>query len=59
MLPAYETIYFPAQRIHMDQDKPRENADLIFENDTYLAEKITHFDYKNEPNRALTLRGSR
>jgi hypothetical protein len=30
---AYETIYFPAQRIHLAQDKPRENADLIFEND--------------------------
>jgi uridine kinase len=33
---AYETIYFPAQRIHLAHDKPRENADLIFENDTYL-----------------------
>ena len=30
---AYETFYFPAQRIHLAQDKPRENADLIFEND--------------------------
>lgn len=30
---AYETIYFPAQRIHLAQDKPREHADLIFEND--------------------------
>jgi uridine kinase len=30
---AYETIYFPAQRIHLAQDQPRENADLIFEND--------------------------
>lgn len=30
---AYETIYFPAQRIHLSKDKPRENADLIFEND--------------------------
>jgi len=30
---AYDTIYFPAQRIHLTQDKPRENADLIFEND--------------------------
>lgn len=33
---AYDTIYFPAQRIHVTQDKPRENADLIFENDTYI-----------------------
>jgi uridine kinase len=32
---AYETIYFPAQRIHLAQDQPREHADLIFENDTY------------------------
>jgi len=32
---AYDTIYFPAQRIHLAQDKPRENADLIFENDSY------------------------
>ena len=30
---AYDTVYFPAQRIHLAQDKPRENADLIFEND--------------------------
>lgn len=32
---AYDTIYFPAQKIHLAQDKPRENADLIFENDTH------------------------
>ena len=32
---AYDTIYFPAQRIHLAQDKPRENADLIYENDCY------------------------
>ena len=30
---AYETIYFPAQRIHLAQDHPRESADLILEND--------------------------
>jgi uridine kinase len=29
---AYETIYFPAQKIHLLQDKPRENSDLIFDN---------------------------
>ncbi len=29
---AYDTIYFPAQRIHLTLDKPREHADLIFEN---------------------------
>ena len=32
---AYDTIYFPAQRIHLAQDNPREHADLIFENDIY------------------------
>lgn len=32
---AYETIYFPAQRIHLTHDNPREHADLIFENDSY------------------------
>jgi uridine kinase len=32
---AYESIYFPAQRIHLTRDNPRENADLIFENDSY------------------------
>lgn len=32
---AYETIYFPAQKIHLTHDNPRENADLIFENDSY------------------------
>ena len=32
---AYETIYFPSQRIHLTRDNPRENADLIFENDSY------------------------
>ena len=32
---AYETIYFPAQRIHLAHDNPRDNADLILENDTY------------------------
>lgn len=32
---AYETIYFPAQRIHLAHDNPRENADLILKNDPY------------------------
>src|ERR1051325_1364711 len=39
---AYETIYFPAQRIHLAQDKPRENADLIFENDIYAKQPVLH-----------------
>jgi uridine kinase len=29
---AYETIYFPAQRLHFDIDRPRDSADLIFSN---------------------------
>lgn len=33
---AYEAIYFPAQRIHLAQDRPREGADLILENDRAL-----------------------
>jgi uridine kinase len=33
---AYETIYFPAQKIHLDIDKPRESADLIIDNDPNL-----------------------
>src|SRR5215813_1388829 len=37
---AYDTIYFPAQRIHLAQDKPRENADLIFENDIYAKQPV-------------------
>ena len=32
---AYETIYFPAQKIHLAHDKPLENADLILENDAH------------------------
>jgi uridine kinase len=30
---AYNTIYFPAQRIHLDRDDPRRVADLIIIND--------------------------
>ena len=35
---AYDTIYFPAQRIHLALDKPQENADVIFENDIYRSQ---------------------
>jgi len=30
---AFETIYFPAQKIHFDRDDPRRAADLILHND--------------------------
>lgn len=33
---AYETIYFPAQRIHLERDRPREGADGIIPNDPRL-----------------------
>ncbi len=30
---AYERVYFPAQRLHLSQDRPRQVADLILPND--------------------------
>jgi hypothetical protein len=33
---AYQTIYFPAQRIHFARDDPRRAADLIISNDPQL-----------------------
>jgi len=30
---AFQTIYFPAQRIHLARDNPREAADIVFTND--------------------------
>ena len=30
---AFETIYFPAQRLHLEHDKSREHADVIFDNE--------------------------
>jgi len=33
---AYETIYFPAQRIHFERDQPRERADYVLLNDAAL-----------------------
>jgi uridine kinase len=31
---AFETIYFPAQQIHLARDHPREAADIVFPNDS-------------------------
>ena len=39
---AYDTIYFPAQRLHLAHDKPRENADLIFENDICAKQRVSN-----------------
>jgi uridine kinase len=33
---AFETIYFPAQRIHLDRDDPQRAADVILQNDDWL-----------------------
>ena len=30
---AFETIYFPAQQIHLARDNPREATDYVFRND--------------------------
>jgi uridine kinase len=35
---AYETIFFPAQRVHFERDNPRSSADLIIVNDHRLKE---------------------
>ncbi|HEY6121938.1 MAG TPA: hypothetical protein VIV66_18415 [Pyrinomonadaceae bacterium] len=43
MIAAYETIYFPAQRIHFDLDDPRGSADLILENDFPAARSLSSF----------------
>jgi len=40
---AYENIYFPAQRIHLDQDNPRGSADLILDNDFCSARRFSNF----------------
>ena len=41
---AYETIYFPAQRIHFERDDPRVTADLILDNDFYLGRRSSLAD---------------
>ncbi len=38
---AYETIYFPAQRIHFERDNPRASVDLIYDNDLYRARHLS------------------
>ena len=37
---SFETIYFPAQRIHLDRDQPRRGADLIVRNDDSQQAKL-------------------
>jgi len=52
---AYDTIYFPAQRIHLAQDKPRAHADLIFENDTYTKKSVLNRQRQTRYSNHLTL----
>jgi uridine kinase len=50
---AYETIYFPAQRIHFDQDNPRGSADLILDNDFCSARRLSSFGSRPVSTRPL------
>jgi uridine kinase len=34
---AFEARYFPAQRLHFERDRPREYADVVFDNDSALS----------------------
>ena len=36
---AYETIYFPAQRIHLERDNARDRADVLFVNDPRISDR--------------------
>jgi uridine kinase len=38
---AYETIYFPAQRLHFEWDRPQEAVDLIIPNDQRLGPRAS------------------
>ncbi|HEU5235996.1 MAG TPA: hypothetical protein VFU37_02575, partial [Pyrinomonadaceae bacterium] len=50
---AYETIYFPAQRIHFERDDPRAFADLIYDNDLH---RSRHFSIKAGSHRSFDTR---
>ena len=39
---SYETIYFPAQRIHLERDDPQATADLILENEFYSGRRSSN-----------------
>lgn len=53
---AYETIYFPAQKIHFDQDNPRGSADLILDNDFCSARRLSSFGSRQVNTRPLVSR---
>lgn len=54
---AYETIYFPAQKIHSTRDSPRETADLVVSNDLSLAQfaSSTRVPPNLRPKKSLSL----
>ena len=52
----YETIYFPAQKIHFDQDNPRGSADLILDNEIYLVRRFQNFGSRLVNTRPLVSR---
>jgi uridine kinase len=54
---AYQTIYFPAQKIHFARDNPRETADLILNNDCSLTQFASSSHYTASPpvKKSLTL----
>lgn len=39
---AYETIYFPAQRLHFERDEPRRVADGIIANDARITSRLLY-----------------
>ena len=53
---AYQAIYVPAQKIHFDQDNPRMSADLILDNDFYLARRFQNFGGRQVNTRPLVSR---
>ncbi len=40
---AYDTIYFPAQRLHFERDEPRRTADLVITNDPELTSTASSY----------------
>ena len=42
---AYETIYFPAQRLHFRQDHPHKKADLVLNNDRLVPQSRSKTSY--------------
>jgi len=52
---AYETVYFPAQRIHFAKDNPRAVADLVIKNDPRLDGETSSGGVRISPNRSAAI----